>query len=484
MIPFSLIDTNIDFPQTEAARTINWYAEGVGEGKNKKFILRTTPGLSVFARFGTSGGGRGLHTMTSGKEYLYAVRGSSFQEWDPNLNAFVERGQLGTNDGKVWMADNGNQVCIVDGLRGYGYDAGTHVFKRLDVVNASMPNPVNNPWPGVGPQTGAVFSSLRVLSIEGGTGFFWTSMQDDVFNWSATAGAEAESFPDPLVGIGALGQILFLLGKNSYEVWMNQGFPDFPFRRVQAGSNIGCSAANSIQVFGGSVFFLGGSAEGKGIVYQSEGYGMKSISDQRTNSIIAGITNISDAVAMIYQEEGHVFYQLSFPSGDMTLDYDITTGLWAQREYRNPISGATSRRLEAYQAVYAGKNLVQDFRDGTVYQMSRQIFTDAGDPVVRTKVFETWPQEQEGFVSVPSFGIFMDMGNTPEGAVAPQAIVSFSDDRGKTYGTEFYRDLPLIGEYGKRIAWHGQGSTYGRNYKLKLTGNQEFTLRDAGLLEG
>lgn len=484
MIPFSLIDTNVNFPQTEAARTINWYAEGIGEGKAKKFILRTTPGLKLHSVLGTQGGGRGLHTMISSREYLFAVRGSSFQEWDPGLGAFVERGQLGTLAGKVNMANNGKQVCIVDGTRGYGYDAATQVFKRLDVVDTSSPNPVNDIWPGVGPQTDAVFSALRILSIEGGTGFFWCSNQDDVFNWSATAGAEAESFPDPLVGLACLGQVFFPLGSNSNEAWTDQGFQDFPFRRMQAGSNIGVSAPASIAIFGGSAFFLGGSAEGKGIVYQSQGSNMVPISDQRTDSLIAKIADISDAVAFIYQEEGHIFYQISFISGDLTLVYDVTTQLWAQREYRNPVTGITSRRFEAFQAVYGGKNLVQDFRDGSVYEMSRKYFTDAGDPVVRTKVFGTWPVEQTGFVSVPSFGIFMDMGNTPEGSDAPQAIVSFSDDRGKTYGAEHYRALPLIGEYGKRVVWHGQGSTYGRNYKLQLTGNQEFTLRNAGLLEG
>jgi hypothetical protein len=483
MIPFSLIDTNINFPQTEAARTINWYAEAIGTGKGKKFTLRTTPGLNLVARMGAAGGGRGIHTMISTREYHFGVRGNSFQEWDPGIGAYVERGQLGTIEGVVKFADNGKQVCLSDGVRGYGYDVTTQVFKRLDVVDASTPNPVNNPWPGVGPQTDAVFSALRVISIEGGTGFFWCSMQDDIFNWSATAGAEAESFPDPLVGLACLGQVFFPLGSNSNEAWTDQGFQDFPFRRVQAGSNIGVSSRDSICTFGGSAYFLGGSAEGKGIIYRSQGYNMVPISDQRTNSIIAQIADISDAVAFIYQEEGHVFYQISFISGDLTLVYDISTELWAQREYRNPVTGITSRRFEAFQAVYGGRNLVQDFRDGTVYALSRKFFTDAGDPVVRTKVFGTWPDEQTDFVSVPSFGAFMDMGNTPEGSEAPQAILSFSDDRGKTYGQEHYRALPFIGEYGKRVAWHGQGSTYGRNYKLKLVGNQEFTLRSAGLLE-
>jgi hypothetical protein len=476
VIALSLIDSNLDFPQSAAQRTVNLYAESIGK---KQVVLRTTPGLKQKWTLPGGAGGRGIFSMESISERLFAVKGNKFYQYDLSGDTFIERGTLSTLQGFVQFANNTTQVLIADGSFGYGYDVNTHEFRRLDTIAGS----VVDPWPGVGGQTGAVYSGLRCVSIEAGTGNFWCSNQDDIFNWSGTAGAEAETFPDPLVGIASLGQILFLLGSNSYEVWLLQDFQDFPYRRVQAGSNIGCAAKSSIVVFGGSVFWLGGSAEGKGIVYKSSGYQAEPISDIRTDEIISGISDISDATAFIYQEQGHVFYRLSFGVGNLTLSYDITTELWAQCDYRNSFSGTVSRRPEISQCVYAGLNLVQDFRDGTIYEMSRKYFTDAGKPVVREKVFATWPAEQETRTDVPPFGIMLDMGNTPEGSESPKAMMSFSNDRGMTYGPESYRDLGQIGEYGKRVVWHGQGSTFGRNYKVRLTGNQDFVIRNAGFLE-
>ena len=477
MIPFSLVDSNLNFPQSAAQRTINWYAESIGK---KQVVLRRTPGLKLFGVITGLNGGRGVYTMISDKERQFAVRGNKFMEWNTATSAYVSRGTLLTLQGLCQFTNNTTQVMIVDGTYGYGYDVNTTEFRRLDVVGGS----VVNPWPGVTGQSGAIYSALRCLSFEPGTGRFWCSNQDDVFNWSGTAGAEAESFPDPIVGIASLGQIIFLLGSNSYEVWIDQGFQDFPYRRVQAGSNIGCSATSSIVTFGGSVYWLGGSAEGKGIVYKSSGYQALPISDTRTDEIISEISDISDATGFIYQEQGHVFYRLSFGVGDLTLAYDITTDLWAQCEYRNPVSGLASRRPEIAQCVYQGKNLVQDFRNGNVYEMSRKFYTDDGAKVIHTKVFETWPVEQERRVDVPPFSVMMDQGNTPEGSESPKAMLSISDDRGKTYGKEMYKDLGQIGQYNRRIVWYNQGSTYGRNYRLTMTGNQDFVIRGAALLDG
>ena len=476
MILLSLIDSNLDFPQSAAQRTINWFVEQIGK---KQVVLRTTPGLKFRWSLSDVGGGRGIYSMKADTEHLFAVRGETFFQYDVGTDAFVSRGTLSTNQGFLQFSNNSTQILIADGRYGYGFDLNTLAFNRLDGVAG----PVVDPWPGVGGQTGAAYSSLRCISIEAGTGNFWCSHQDDIFNWSGSAGAEAETFPDPLVGIASLGQILFLLGSNSYEVWMDQGFQDFPYRRVQAGSNIGCAAASSIVVFGGSVYWLGGSAEGKGIVYKTSGYQAVPISDTRTDEIISQIADISDATAFIYQEQGHVFYRISFGFGNLTLSYDITTDLWAQCDYRDPTTGQSKRRPEISQCVFAGQNLVQDYRDGSICEMNRKYFTDAGLPVVREKVFEAWPSEQENRMDVPPFAVMLDMGNTPEGSESPKAMVSFSDDRGKTYGVEHYRDLGQIGEYGKRIVWHGQGSTFGRNYKLRMTGNQDLVIRNAGFLQ-
>lgn len=579
MIELPLVTDHNDFAQTAAEATINFYAEKVSDN----FILRCTPGLSLFGTVPGAGGIRGVLSVVGLQNRLFAVRGSGFYEWDGS--EFVLRGNLSSSNGIVGMAYNDSQVIVVDDTKGYGYTvANTSSFAEIS--------------PFQGGAASVAFIQLRMVTIEPGTDRWWVSDQDDVFTWNPLAGARAESLPDPLVALATVGQALYLFGSNGYEVWTTTPNFNFPFARTNfVGQNIGCTARNSVSVFGNTVYFLGGNAEGRGIVYALNGYQPVRISDNRIEQIIQGLPSFDDAVGFTYQEQGHVFYVLSFGIGDKTLVYDVTTKIWAEREYRNPVSGVESRRPEIVQCVFNGKMLVGDFRNGNIYEMSRKYFTDAtyqvqessatitGDgaqyvsleafnlnnpaakyfnisyyidtndwvvlvfasaqdrdnyenplgfcngvsgnpkqlvvvkndagivqasfyletittpelpvsfdvdfttqtvekkvPVVRTKVFPVWPDEQVSRVHVPPFGLFLDMGKTASGEDAPKAMLSFSDNRGETYGIEHYRELGRTGEYGKRVVWHGQGTTFGRNYKVRLTGDQDFVLRKAGLL--
>jgi hypothetical protein len=464
MIELPLVTDHNDFAQTAAEMTINWYAEKVSDN----FVLRCTPGLSLFGAVSGAGGIRGLLSVVAPVNRLFAVRGNGFFEWDGA--AFVLRGNLSTSSGIVGMAYNDTQVIVVDENKGYGYTvSNTSSFAEI------------SPFQGGASQV--AFTQLRMVTIEPGTDRWWVSNQDDVFTWNPLAGARAESLPDPLVALASVGQALYLFGSNGYEVWTTTPNFNFPFARTNfVGQNIGCAAKSSVSVFGNSVYFLGGNAEGRGIVYVLSGYQPVRISDNRIEEIIQGLPSFDDAVGFTYQEQGHVFYVLSFGIGDKTLVYDVTTKIWAQREYRNPVSGVESRRPEIVQCVFNGKMLVGDFRSGNIYEMSRAYQTDDGNPVIRTKVLSVWPTEQIQRVHVPPFALFLDMGKTASGVEAPQAMLSFSDNRGETYGIEHYRELGRTGEYGKRVVWHGQGTTYGRNYKIRLTGDQDFVLRKAGLL--
>jgi hypothetical protein len=41
--------------------------------------------------------------------------------------------------------------------------------------------------------------------------------------------------------------------------------------------------------------------------------------------------NITDAIGYTYQQDGHPFYVLIFPSAEATWVYDVSTQLWHER---------------------------------------------------------------------------------------------------------------------------------------------------------
>ncbi|WP_460918270.1 hypothetical protein, partial [Staphylococcus aureus] len=70
---------------------------------------------------------------------------------------------------------------------------------------------------------------------------------------------------------------------------------------------------------------------GQTIVLEGSSYQAHRISTNAIENEIRGYANITDAIGMIYQTEGHVFYVLTFPSADATWVYDKATQLWHQR---------------------------------------------------------------------------------------------------------------------------------------------------------
>lgn len=469
-----LIGSHKNFPQTDGQTVINYYAKVV-DPKKGVVILRSRPGLLAFGEAAGSLGGRGIHVVN---DRLFGVRGNTVSEW--NGAAFVSIGTLASISGTVGISDNGDQVLFVDAATGYGFDLGSNTFlTSAGFVGAFFP----------GGASQSEFAAARNFTIEPGTGRFWNSdifdpdnpLTSGVFSWPALNYTTAESFPDNILAMASLGQIAFLFGGQSMETWTDQGFPDTPLRRIQTPSGVGISAPASPAVFGGSVYWLGGSKEGHGIVYRTTGYTPERISDNQIEELIAKMGGMTDAVGYVYQERGHVFYVLSFMTGQKTLVYDITTGLWGERASRDPATYVISQEYGAYSAFYKGKNLVMDYRNGMVYEMSKEFTSDDGAGIFLERSFPPYPQESNDFTMFKGFELMLDVGNAEVNADPENLEFSWSADRGKTWSLPMFRDLGAVGEYGLRIPFLGLGADYSRNFRCQMVTKREITLREAGV---
>jgi hypothetical protein len=480
VINLPIISSFADFPQTVPDKTVNLYGNKIGE----TYFLECSPGLKLFGEALGNGAIRNMLTFKAQDQFLFLVRGNIFQMWDTGLSAFVSLGIVSSVVGKIGMSYNSYQVLIVDDANAYVYDvygASAGTFAIIDGIGP----PSHGAFPFQGGNSTAVFAGLRMYSIEPNSGRVFASNRDNdpdgARTWDPIAEIEAETFPDPLVGMANIGPAMLVFGSDSFEVWVDQGLPIFPYRRVQAGASIGCSAPNSIAVFGGFAYWLGGSREGRGIVYRAKGTEAEEVSTHEIDAIIQTLPNFSDAVGYVFQEDGHPFYVLNFLEGDKTLVFDISHNLWSEWEYRNA-DGTTSRHPAIAQAVYTGLNLVGDSRNGNVYEMSRKYVTNDGLPIVREKIFTIWPPDPYEFTNMPPFFLALDVGQVASGLEEPLAMLSWSDDRGKLYSQMRVLGLGFQGEYNKRLVWHGMGSSYGRAYRIRLTGPVSFVIRGAGML--
>jgi hypothetical protein len=140
-------------------------------------------------------------------------------------------------------------------------------------------------------------------------------------------------------------RLVYLMGVQSSEVWINSGAAAFPFTLVPGTSTqTGTIAPASVAGFGQppeqTFCFLGQSSNGAGVVYRAAGFNFNRISTHAVETDIQkGV--MTDAIGYSMQIGGHVWYVLVFPEQDKTWAYDDTTKQW--HKWLNWSSGAYHR---------------------------------------------------------------------------------------------------------------------------------------------
>jgi len=243
---------------------------------------------------------------------------------------------------------------------------------------------------------GGFESGSHVVTIDGfflktkiNSGEFQWSYLRDGKTWDALAYFTAEGSPDNLVSVGKVNNEIFLFGTRTTEIWYDTGNPDSQFQRINQGFlDIGCSAEWSVATQGNRIFWLGGSANGQGIVWTATGYVPQRISTHAIEYQIAQIAKefgISDAEGNCYQQEGHFFYVLTFPLANKTYCYDLKTGLWHERLYWNKVKGEYERHRAKWFTFWNGKNYVCDHANSNIYELDLDTYTDNGDEIRRMR---------------------------------------------------------------------------------------------------
>lgn len=466
-------------PNAAADRCINLYPEAIPQGGKEAGCMYRAPGTLAIVTVG-NGPIRGAWQFGN---YGYVVSGSSLYRIDYAWTV-TELGTVG-GTGSVSMTDNGTQLAVVSEPDMFIYNAVTGVFAQ--VTDTDFPGAVR-----------VDYIDGYFVFIEPDSQRWWQTQLLDGTSVDPTEFASAEGSPDNLTSIIVDHREVWLFGTNSTEVWQNVGNPDFAFQRIQgAFIEVGCSAPFSVSKMDNTIFWLSQDRRGQGMVYRANGYIPQRISTHAIEYAISTYSDISDAVAYTYQERGHAFYVLTFPTGNATWVYDASTNLWHERAYQNPTTGQLGRHRSNCHMFYNGKHVVGDYEDGTLYDLSVTYYDDDGD---LQKWLRSWRALPTGTNTLKrtfqhslqldcQTGVGLNGSSDPtnpayvQGA-DPQAILRWSDDGGHTWGNEHWRSMGAIGEYGRRVIWRRLGSTEklrDRVYEVSGTDPVPITLLGAEL---
>ena len=329
------------------SRMVNLFPEVVPDGGKEPAFLQRCPGLRLVATVG-DGPIRGMWKFG---DFLYVASGGKLYRADGNF-AVTELGLI-NGSGPVSMTDNGTQLFVACNPDAFIYNADTGVFAQITDVD----------FPGA--VTVGYLDGYFVFN-EPNSQRFWVTSLNDGTQVDPLDFASAEGNPDNIVSLMVDHREVWLFGNNTIEVWYNAGAADFPLERIQgAFMETGCLAPYSVAKLDNSVFWLGSDARGNGIVYRNNGYNAQRVSTHAVEWQIQQYGVLNDAIGYSYQQDGHSFYVLTFPTAQATWVFDVATGAWHERAAWDGVQ--FRRHRSNCQANYAGQVLVGDWENGNVY---------------------------------------------------------------------------------------------------------------------
>lgn len=468
-------------------RCLNLYAEQNPEDAPAPFTYYPTPGLRALSSPPAAGAGRGLYRASNGA--LFAVVGSGLYK----VAADWTWQHLGTIpvpiSTPVGMADNQSTLFVVDGTgAGFTVDLATDAFAAVsDAAFYGSPR--------------VDFVDTYFVFSKPNTGQFYVS-NSNATTFDALWFATKIGASDRLVTVAVVHRELWVIGERTTEVWINTGGANFPYE-IMSGAFIqhGCAAVYSVAQMGDALFWLSEDQQGGRVVVKGQGYQSQRVSTHAIETALAGYATVSDAVGFTYQQEGHQFYQLTFPTADKTWVLDIVSGQWHERAWLD--SDGREHRHRAIAHAYAyGENVVQDWETGQIYAYDLNTYTDNGAPILRRRGFphlgsnggrvfyreflaDMEVGRDTGSMAVDPGGVAIGPDVVADTALGPDVIpvflgadsgmgyvapsklyLRYSDTRGQTWSNPIEDDFGATGEFYKSIQFQRLGMARDRVFEL------------------
>jgi len=446
----------------DAEALINWYLEASeSEGAKTPMAFYPCPGFEAFASTAQPSG-RGAIEVNG---RAFCVSGTGFYELQSDETT-VLRGTVQQDTNPATLATNGlagHQVLITSGGLVYCFDLDSHAFAQ---VNDSAGDPLT------GTVCGYVDGFFLVLDVPTST-LKWSDLLDGT-SWNASDVTQRNTSGDRWRGMLIKDGEIWLFGQQTSDVYVNTGDADQPFQPIQgAFFSTGIGATFACDICDNTPVWFGQSARGNGVVYRATGTGgsPQRISDHGVEFAIQGYETTSDAQAVTYQDQGHEFFILSFPTEGRTWVWDAATASWHERgDWSSSLMRFTAYRVASHIFAF-GKHLVQDRQSGVIYDMDIAHTTGMDGAVIRRVRRTPYAVNELKSIRFPKLQIDLEvgLGNPVFPAQTPQGMLRWSNDGGKTWSNERAASAGRLGQYGVHMKFQMLGSGRNRLYEFSVS---------------
>jgi hypothetical protein len=410
-------------PLVSAEALVNWYLEG-SESPNARVAqaLYPDPGLSLDGNLGAalpSVRGAGIF---QGRTFF--VSGTHLVE-RTGAGAYTDYGAFGGNN---FITDDGLPAMMVAG----GTVGGAYPSQLLICSGGALTvfSLVSNTFQALTtpPTNVSVIEFIDGLFIALSTGgasinTFSVSNPEDATTWPGLSVAQVSVFSDQLLSMIASNRLLWVFGAKRAVVYYNSGAPIFPFDVASGGFlEVGIAAQFSVARLatksGTTIGWLGGDERGANVVYVANGFTPQRVSDHALEYWMSQQANVTDAVGMGREDQGHYWYDIWFPTANATWTLDLDNGQWHRRS--SLVNGVQGAHLGRCHVAAFGTHLVGSRTNGNVYQMSINFLSENVDvgvfnPIIRTRIGPTVMGESlQKPVPINDFEVQFETGLGPQ----------------------------------------------------------------------
>jgi hypothetical protein len=453
-------------PIADDEQLMNWYVEVMeSPGAVTRATLYPTPGFSAFSATDSSGG-RAMFALNG---RCFAIVNVTLYEITSDGTATV-RGTVATDGFPATICGNGDageELFITSGDVGYVYDLSADTLSTVVASGSAMGGMLDGYFVSLNPAT----SQFRISDLNDGT------------TWDVTQFAARSIAPDSWTSmvVTSYGQI-WLFGSQTSEVWYNAGTAPFPFVPDPSGLiPYGCAARFSAKEAIDRVVWLATSASGGFQVVEARGFTPTRISTHAVEYAISQYSDVSDALADVYESQGHLFYVLTFPTAQVTWCYDFTTRLWHERGSWDASTSTWKALRTMFGCTAFNKRLVADRQGGSIYTQSITLTEDAGGDLIRRVRRSPAVFAEHQRVRFADIEVFLEsgLGTTSGQGVNPQVTLRASNDGGKTWGNERSVSAGAQGDYRTRVRFRRLGISRDRVFEMSVTDPIPWRIVDA-----
>jgi len=436
-------------------QTINWRPKVETPDALSQITLQYVGGLTKVTTVGT---GPGRANMVRWGGALYGISGNEFFKMTAG-ETVTSIGTLNTSSGWCTIKAGRTYIAIVDGTNGYTYDGTT--FAQITDVDF---------------QNGATHISYLdgyFIVNSPNSDQFYISASEDPTTWSALDFASAEANPDNILALDATEKDLYLFGSETVQIFYNSGNATFPFDPYPNTLEYGIEAKYSLARSESGFYFLAIAPTGALTIAGLTGFTIRPIIDDDEAATINALTTTTDAIGAVYSADGVEYYNITFPSEDLTFEVNLKTGMMNRLK-----SYGIGRSIRIGYGSLGTSRYVMDYNNAKLYKLDFSVYTEDGGVIERYRRAQVIHksglriQYNEIWLEIVS-----GVGNATNNA--PIMQLRYSDDGGNNWSSWLDQSMGAVGEYYQKLVWRKLGESRGRTFEFRCTDPNEATIIDA-----